>query len=371
MTSGAGAVVERRGGDLVAHVAWETAEDVLVPGSGDPAELADALRELQAVVQGQTRDNRRLLRALPLAERALQPGRADYYRSRVAQAFGYPQLALLAIEEALMAAPEAPGFVHQRLDLLEVVNLDRALAEARVRGRVASTPVVVLAACAGVYDVAARRCEEPERRGLLRELLEVTDRFEHAPGRATAPRDVVALLHVARGFALLHVGQQEHGLAELSAAVDANPDSAQALAARGLETYPSDDGIRDLERAVELDPTSLWPTYYLAHHYIQTHDWRRAEELSSAALRLEPQSPMRANLLEWQAIARFQNGGDLAEARAQFGAALELAPDNEHLRRNIAVLDGLASLDSAERVVLPWAVARDAEKRSSDVQAPA
>ena len=368
----AGALLENGPEGLVARVSWETAEDVVPTDSIlEPAEVSRALRELKTVIQDPDRDYRRVLQLIPVAERGLQPGRGDYYRSRVAQAFGYPRLALLAIENALERAPATPGFVHQRLNLLKTIDLDLAMGEAQRFVADPLAPAVVLVACATIYDASARQLDEVGGRHRLDELLNLTDRFSSAPGYDMLPLSAVATVHVIRGFALLHLGnRRDEAIAEFSKAIEAAPESAEAFAARGLETYPAESGIRDLERAVELEISSFWPAYYLAHHCTQEHSWARAQTFAGIARRLGPPPRVLANLLEWEAIARFQLGGDLLQARAQLQEALDLAPGNAHLRRNLQTLDRLA-LAAASDTLTDWEVTRDEEKVTADVQAAA
>lgn len=128
-----------------------------------------------------------------------------------------------------------------------------------------------------------------------------------------------------------------------------------------LEQY----AIADLERAVDLGATSFWPAYYLSHHRLQIHDWRGVDQFGDVALRLVPPDRIRANVLEWQAIARFHLGSDPTQCREQMLAAIELAPTNEHLRRNLQILEAATGAPSPK---LEWEVMRDAEKDTADVQ---
>jgi tetratricopeptide (TPR) repeat protein len=352
---------------LVARVAWETTEHIL-----DDADLCgtqkalSAHAELKALMGRLDRDHRRVLALLPLVERRLPPGTGDYMRSRVAQAFGYPELALLAIDDALAKGPDDPSFTRQRLHILESLDLERAFSEARTLVDADGAPAIVLAACATIYAAYARQsaASGPQIR---RELLRFTERFDQAPGRETLPVSVPAMICVNRGFALLALGNREQGVAELSKAIGFDPSSAEAYTARGIEHYPTPQALRDLENAIRLGAASVWPSYYLAHHRMQERDWSAAEKQCDDALMLDPPAPVRANLLEWRAIARFQQGAEIQSTRADFEHSLRLAPDNERLRRNLALLDRLEKT-SAET---PWRVERDVTGNATDAAAAA
>ena len=177
------------------------------------------------------------------------------------------------------------------------------------------------------------------------------------------------MVHVTRGFAFLHLDDQYQAIIEFTQAIAADPTSAEAWAARGLETYPAERAVADLQRAIDLGTPSYWPAYYLAHHYIDIHDWTKAEEFAALGLRLGPPSRVHSNLLEWEAIARVERGGDFDTARAQLRSALKLSPGSPRLRRNLELLDHLVELkpDSTP----PWELERDAQTRTAEVQAAA
>ena len=358
----AGAQLEDSVDGLVARVAWETVEHVPTTDElADSEQIARSFRELQSLMSRPERDHRRVLAVLPLAERRLPRGAGDYYRARVAQAFGYPELALVAMETALEQSPADARFVHQRLDLLKSVDLQRAFTEAKKLTSDTGTPAIVLAACASIYAAKARELSQSALEDVQRELLDFTDRFDRAPGRDTAPASVVTFVHVTRGFSLLHLGSRDKATEEFSAAIKLDPSSAEAYAARGLENYPSDESVHDLENATRLGSPSYWPAYYLAYHYLREQGWSQAEKYCETALLFDPPARVRANLLEWRAIARVQQGGDLRSARTELECALELAPDNERLRRNLQLLEQRSSNT-------PWCVERDLKGDSADVR---
>ncbi len=364
----AGGLVQQSADGLVARVAWETVEHV--PTSEDLADtdkVASALRELQALMSRPDRDHRRVLALLPLVEHRFQPGRADYVRSRVAQAFGHPHLALVAIDQAIASSPDTPGFIHHWLDLLRGVDIERAFSEAKTLVADAKQPAVVLAACASIYAARARELDGAALEEVERELLRFTARFDKAPGRETAPASVATMVHVTRGFALLHLGERQQAMCEFTTAIQLDPSSAEAYAAIGIETYPSAESVGDLESAVRLGAASFWPAYHLAHHHVDARHWAEAERFCDASLLLGPPARVRANLMEWRAIARFQQGDTIEQTRMALESALALAPNNARLRRNLELL-----LQPAKpRAEVPWRVECDAKGDPADAQAAA
>jgi len=358
-----GGLIEESHGRLVAKVAWETTEHIPTPEErGDSARVQAAVDELQVLMQQRDREHGRVLEVLPLAETRLRPGRAEYIRSRVAQSFNRPHLALLAIDEALAKSPGEPGFIHQRLDLLKSLDLDRAFEEAKRFAEDANAAAVVLAACASVYSARAKHSSEEELVRLEHELLQFTDRFENVPDRAVVGPAVAVMVYLTRGFAFLHLGDRDQGLAEISRAIELDPSRAEAHAARGLETYPSDESVRDLEVAVKLGLTSFWPAYYLAHLHLQRGEWEKAWDYIQAALLLDPSPEARANLLEWRAIARVEGRGEVEQGVRDLDDAAKLAPGNARVKRNLEMLRQLGRQGTEK-----WALHSDVERPRIDM----
>jgi tetratricopeptide (TPR) repeat protein len=175
----------------------------------------------------------------------------------------------------------------------------------------------------------------------------------------------VALVAIARGFAFIHLGDKNRAIAEFTRAITANPTMAEPYSARGLETYPSDTSIQDLERSLALGMAYHLPAYYLAHFYMRNESWSRATEFAKLALRFEPPDAVRANLLEWLAIANIQLGGDVEVTRRQFLEALRISPESLHIRKNLEVFEESIRLNQVRPKL--WRVERDAAGGAKEI----
>jgi hypothetical protein len=67
---------------------------------------------------------------------------------------------------------------------------------------------------------------------------------------------------------------------------------------------------------------------------MRNDSWPRAAEFAKITLRLEPPDSVKANVLEWLAIANIEQGGDPELARSQFLEALQISPESSHVQKN-------------------------------------
>jgi tetratricopeptide (TPR) repeat protein len=358
-----GGQIQQTEGGLVARVAWETIE--FQPDDESDIDVPARWRELQGLMREPDRDHRKVLGLLPFLEREFEqvdPGRVAYFRARALQALGYPHLALLAIDEAVQKAPHSPAFRYQWLELLKVVDFDKAVAESARLVKDPEAAAVVIAAFASIHAALAHKADAAEREVVDRNVLATTERFgPNSPGWATVPASTAALVHLIRGFALLRLKDRPRAMVEFTMAIASDPSSGAAHAARGIETYPAPQAVEDLENAVRLGPASYWPAYYLTHDALLKENWHAALRYSNAALALEPSPTVRANLLEWRAIARFQEQGDFDGAESDLEDALKLAPENTRLTRNLKSLRQMRG--GSEHL---WDIDRDAVGNAQD-----
>ncbi len=134
-----------------------------------------------------------------------------------------------------------------------------------------------------------------------------------------------------------------HGLAgDIGAAVDdytrglqINPNEVGLLIRRGTLQYgASPRAISDLERAVQLGASSVWPYFFLAHHYGTTNRFDQARVVCEKGLTLPASNAVKSRLEEMRAIALAELGFPSEVVRASFETAIRLDPTNEQAKRN-------------------------------------
>jgi tetratricopeptide (TPR) repeat protein len=116
--------------------------------------------------------------------------------------------------------------------------------------------------------------------------------------------------------------------------IELRPDSIKPRILRGMMTYPGEDANDDFRLAIRLGSTDPWPYYFLAHEALISNDFRECDRLCALALQQDPAPEIRATLLAWQAISRWNLGpSDPREIRALFAEAGRLKPDDPQIIR--------------------------------------
>src|SRR5439155_11363147 len=121
------------------------------------------------------------------------------------------------------------------------------------------------------------------------------------------------------------------------------PTSYAPRTVRGVVTYPSDKAVQDFWDAIKLGDPSCYPYYYLAYEALTRKDFANAAARSEEALQHEPSNTIRAQLLEWLAIARSYLGNDPKEIERLFVKAQELDPGNTRIEHNAAVFQSASA----------------------------
>jgi tetratricopeptide (TPR) repeat protein len=138
-------------------------------------------------------------------------------------------------------------------------------------------------------------------------------------------------------FELNDTGKQ---LETLNHWIELRPDSPEPRMLRGMLTYPGEAANDDFRAAIQLRSAEPWPYYFLAHEALISSDYRECDRLCALALRREPAPEIRAILLAWQAIARWNLGHyDPREIRELFDEAKRLKPDDPQINRYAEAFD--------------------------------
>jgi len=86
--------------------------------------------------------------------------------------------------------------------------------------------------------------------------------------------------------------RREKSLRHLTAALAIRPNSAIARMVMGMEYLEhgrnASEGMRMLQSAIEVDPTSPWPHLFMGIHAMEQHDWPRAFQSLKECIRLDP-----------------------------------------------------------------------------------
>lgn len=159
---------------------------------------------------------------------------------------------------------------------------------------------------------------------------------------AAQREDDLAYSLLAAGRTLASLNEWSLAAAAFQRAVQARPDYAEAWAFLGeaRQHLPqseaadsSDDGLADLQKAVDLDPKSLSATTFLAIYWKRHQQYDRALEVLQKAIDIDPKNPA----LQVELGDTLATSGDLDKALQAYLQAADMAP------QDITYLQTLAS----------------------------
>jgi tetratricopeptide (TPR) repeat protein len=122
--------------------------------------------------------------------------------------------------------------------------------------------------------------------------------------------------------------------------IELQPDSPALRVLRGILTYPEKVSNEDFRVAIRLGSAAPWPHHFLAHEALIAKDFWGCDRLCALALQRDPKPEIRATLLAWQAISRWNLGHyDPREIRELFAEAKRLKPGDPQINHYAEVFD--------------------------------
>ncbi len=302
----------------------------------------------------QDQDYHKVLMLLQNHPYVLPPAKMAFLRALCCKHLGDFRAATLFLEDGLKFDPEYEDLIHaagsNALVLVGQGRLTDAWTHIRhqldVTCHVFPTIVASLIRCS-----QARVAEsEAEKGTLLREQIHFFEKawnlYQQLPAKQQGDpgtRRLIELALEAAALARWHVGDDSEArdLAEQSVAF--SPTAYGPRTVRGVINYPSDQALQDFRAAIELGDPHYQPYYYLAHEALMRGDSASAATWSEEALRHGPSNPIRAQLLEWLAIARSYLGQDPEQIERLFVQAQELDPGNARIAHNAMVFQSMSA----------------------------
>lgn len=277
------------------------------------------------------------------------PGeKVAYLRGRCWYELGEPRIASWFFRRAEELDPDNPSLAGFILDALDGGGQTEELF-ARARETLNAVPGSTRLVGAAASAVLRHRDRAPS------ELMELVVRRVEACIDAEAllpPRDMAQpVLHTLRmslAFALDFLGLPGAPPA-YDALVKNHPDSQDALIARALYRLGRSDpsAFDDFELAIRNGATSFYPYYYLAFRRLSEQLFLECIALCDAALVRTDDRTIRAEILQWEAIARAELGGDSRVVRELLADAAASDPFNPDIDRANQLMFGSPAAEGA------------------------
>jgi len=139
----------------------------------------------------------------------------------------------------------------------------------------------------------------------------------------------------ARGIHYYTLNRYDLALADLTRAIELDPNAAPTYCYRGLiygSLKESEKALADYARAIELDPNNDFAYAIRGAEYAKTEQYDQALADYGRAIELQPQA---APIYHWRATV-YVEMGEVQLAQADLRRALELDPDDELARERLA-----------------------------------
>jgi hypothetical protein len=266
--------------------------------------------------------------------------RMAYMRARCCDVLGHRRATTLFFRDAWTFNPDNPLYSLAYLDSL-CKEGKHAEAWAVVEERLEKHPgalssIYAMSVINAILDrdrSAATRGDEGIRRPRRDELLEhfasaleACRAMAPAERRAIAPQIEYAFLVAWSPYREVHdIGDQ---LDLIKLWIDLHPNSSHARVLRGMVIYPGEASNQAFREAIQLGSPDPLPYFVLARDALLSRRFLECDRLCTQALQRGAEPEIRATLLFWQAISRWNLGRDQAAIRALFNEARKLRPDD-------------------------------------------
>ncbi len=282
-------------------------------------------------------------RALALLRRwkdYISPELLSYLRGSIWLSAGNPSVATMFYEHAMESDPENANYRAIYLHALAESNPEQAdnLACEILVNHEKNEPIVVARAALirfnklenslGLHSIKLSRDLIP----ILERNMERIENDEDTMRQKTLyamTTGVLGFCHELQGNKTVAAQYYSRGILE-------NPENSALLVARGILLYgTSPVAISDFEQALELNSPLIWPSFFLAHHYLLNNKYDQCRTMCESGLRLEGNAATIGQLKEWLAISYAELGFSPQLVRFAFEDALRIDPLNKLAKRNL------------------------------------
>lgn len=292
-------------------------------------------RFIKAKLQGDVAASGQVLQLLRDHPYLFPPAQVAFARAGCCEVLGQRRAASLFFRDAWLFAGPDSNFLLLYLASL-CVEARHSEAWAIIENELAQRPGVRSFVNAlyvrsrqddALSDPAERRKSRVDR---LRYFESTLDAYKELPTRGR--EELALLMDYAFGSAwAIYLEAQDISmqLETLNRWSELRPNSPDPWMLRGMLTYPDRSSEEDFRVAIRLRSPDPRPAFFLAHAALVRSDFLNSDHLCEQALRNGPSPTIRAILLTWQAISRWNLGGrDRREIEVRFDEARRLDPDN-------------------------------------------
>lgn len=279
----------------------------------------------------------RFLKALRECEGLMPETMLNFFKSQAWGALGDPSAAVTFLDRAAKNEPSDPSFSFLALSQLWKFDEEEALSRIEHILSDPSSPILLRLKSAEILFSEAES-DLTVNDAKLRRAIRVFESVLHDPRKKDLPPRFRSSGWVMVGLGYRSLGNSEKELAAYDNAIAEDSTNLIAKTARGVFLYGRDtkDAIREFKDAIANNVDLVWPYLFLTHYALVQSNFREAMEMAQAGLRHAAIPEIRAELLQWYAISRYEierNEADLIEILSN---VTESAPLNLRAKANLS-----------------------------------
>ena len=173
----------------------------------------------------------------PAVQSRTPPGYFSFRRATTLIQLEEFDLALVEIQEARRLEPGRPNYDFLFLEILREANLPKAIQTVEEWAVNPALDAMVLAGCIHALGTYADELDDEPFQKVAEKILELSDRFDLAPGRERVRASILAMVQFNRGLVQLRLGQLDNARRSLDLASATDPTATELVQARNLTSF--------------------------------------------------------------------------------------------------------------------------------------
>jgi tetratricopeptide (TPR) repeat protein len=259
-------------------------------------------------------------------------------RGKAYDALGFPSYASIFYEQGFEIEPNNADLGIAALSTIQRTDPGNALQHARtiIASPMRYPPVIVAFAAVLIMQWDEIEKRAIDHNGFSALLSDTIKRSQLEPSDEARMRTYEI---AAFGFKILK--DMSAVLRCIDEALKLSPYNDRLLVDKGLLLYDSqtDQAIDLFSKLTQIGTQSVWPYFFMAHHYLLRRNYNASLEMGREAWTRQAVNPIRALLLEWQAICLAELNYPSEMVRPVFVKAASLDPSNPWIAKNLAAFD--------------------------------
>jgi tetratricopeptide (TPR) repeat protein len=309
-------------------------------------------------------------------------GRISYYRARIWELLGEPEIAWVFYEHAGQLNPSNEEYKAAALGAFVVVHPEKGMnTVSAIIEKPSDFPVlVVIKACEVKFDAALRALESDN---VASDYQDIVDGLHNALERLPKPpnprkisdaQPVYSLVCCMLATCCRNLGLYDPAFHYYTIAIGLDPLNHTLLTSRGALAYgrslfEDEFAFADFDRAVRCGSDMAVPFYYMGHYLLRRGLFEYAIRCFDEGLKGKGGVRLKSEMVELKAIALAGFGAGESEIVENFQWAERIDATNQRIAQNLAVYQQWKGTTD-KPLNAPWKLDLDATRLAREMPTP-